>query len=139
MRQFIDPLAILTEKDATGVGTPFNCRDFKHIIVAVSAAANSTLTFKFQGSIGVSATSAGSPAFATAQSITNHWDYVAAYDLQSPGTVITGDTGVSFNNDTVVNNTRLYMINTDALSWFNIEVTSWTDGDVSAFVAGYSD
>ena len=139
MRQFIDPQLILNEQDATGVGLSFNCRDFKHIMVAVSGAANSTLTFKFQGSIGTSASSPDAPAFASAQSITNHWDYVAAYDLQSPGSVITGDTGVSLNNDTVANNTRLYVINTDGLSWFNIEVTSWTDGSVSAFVAGYSD
>lgn len=139
MRLVSDPTAILTAQAATGVGEAIGVKGYHHILVAVSAAVNASLTFKFQGSIGKSATDAGAPDFSMAQTIENHWDYVASYDLQSPGSLITGDTGVTLNNDTVAGNTRLYMINVDALTWFSMDVTSVTDGDVSAFFVGYLD
>jgi len=137
-RNATNPFAILSAKGATGVGNTMLVKDFKHIIVAVTATLNSSLTFKFQGSLGTSATSGDAPVFSDAQAVANHWDYVAAYDLQTPGTVITGDTGVAINNDTVANNTHLYLVNVDGLTWFNMSVTSFTDGALTAFAVGYS-
>jgi len=139
MRLFTPNTTILDEQGATGVGTAFNVKPFRNIVIAVSAAVNSSLTFKFQGSIGTAAGSDDSPNFAAAQTIANHWDYIEAFDHQNTGTAIAGDTGVTLNNDTVAGNTRLYKINVDLLEWVNIEVTSWTDGDFSAFVVGASD
>lgn len=138
LRTVSNPAVILNAKAATGVGTAIDVRPYKDIMVAVSAALNSSLTYNFQGSIGISTTSGGVPAFGSAQSITNHWDYIAAYDMDSPGTVIVGSTGVTINNDTVANNTKLYLINVDALSWLNMDVTAYTDGNVTAFVVGYT-
>jgi hypothetical protein len=132
--RFSNPeVAVHSTKAATGVGTTVNVEDFQHIVVKVSAAVNSTLTFKFQGSI-----SDTGPDFSAAQSATNHWDYVSAYDLQDPSSVIVGDTGVSLNNDTVANNTHLYLINTDGLRWFNISVTAYTDGSLTAAAVGFT-
>lgn len=122
---------------ATGVSEVINVADFDNIIVAVSAALNSTLTFKFQGSMGAGIGDAGKPVapdFSAAQSVTNMWDYVSAYDLNDPSSVITGDTGVSLNNDTVANNTRMYIINTSLLRFFSMQISAWTDGSLTAIV-----
>lgn len=132
-RKFFDPIACLSAKAATGVGTAVDVTQHQHVIVQVTAALNSSLTFKLQGSVSSSV-----PDFSAAQTGTNHWDYVSAYDLQDPSTVIAGDTGVALNNDTVANNTRQYLVNVDGLRWFSMEVTSYTDGSVTTNVIGFN-
>lgn len=120
---------------ATGVSTPLNVEAFDNIIVAVTAPLNSTLTFNFQGSIGKSISSTESPTFSSAQAVTNMWDYVAAYDLNDPSSIIVGDTGVALNNASAAANTRFYIINTSLIRWFSMQVSAYTDGSLSAMVA----
>ena len=117
---------ILDAKAATGIGTPFFVGDFRHIALQLSAPANASFTVKFQASC-----SEAMPDFSAAQTATNHWDYIAAYDLQSQSAVIAGDTGVTLNNDTAANNTRQYLVSTDAVRWICAEVTAYTDGSVT--------
>lgn len=131
-RKYFDPVTCLSAKAATGVGTSVDVTQFQHIVVQVTAAVNSSLTFKFQGSVSASA-----PTFSSAQTGSNHWDYIYVYDLQD-ASGIAGDTGVTLNNDTVANNTRQYLVNTDGLRWVNMEVTSYTDGNVTSNVIGFS-
>lgn len=120
---------VFTDKAATGVGTTIDVSGYNSILVQVTAALNSTLTYKFQGSVADSA-----PDFSSARTESNVWEYIHAYDLQNPSSGIPGDTGVSITNDTVANNVYLYKINVDMLHWFNIEVSAYTDGDVTAKV-----
>jgi hypothetical protein len=124
---------VLNAAAATGSGNRFDCKDYENVVVRLSAALNSSLTVKFQGAVTDSA-----PAFGSAQSEANHWDYVAAYDLQNPSSIIAGDTGVTLNNDTAANNCRQYIVNTAYLSYFNIDVSAYTDGAVTATVIGVS-
>ena len=138
MPSFSPPTTVLNAKASTGIGTTFPCKDYKNIVVAVSAPLNASLTYKFQGSIGSGLATDAAPTFSTAQSVTNHWDYIAFTDMQTAGTLVAGDTGVTIDNDTAANNTHLYMINTEGLSWLNMEVTAYTDGSVSAFVVGFT-
>lgn len=123
-------------QDETGVSQVFDCACFDNIIVAVTAPANASLTFKFQGSLGKSVSSAAAPDFSSAQAVTNHWDYIAAFDVQDPTSVILGDTGVTINNDTAANNTRLYSVNVSTLRYFSLQVSAYTDGSLTAFVMG---
>lgn len=116
---------------ATGVGTTATVREYRHKVITVTAAANSSLTFKFQASNGISVTSDAEPTFSSAQSSTNLWDYVGVYDLES-GSFIAGDTGVTLDNTTAAVNTRRYLINDDHCQFLNIEITSYTDGSLSA-------
>ena len=125
---------LFSAKAATGVSEVLDVRNYRHIVVAVTATVNSTLTFKFQGSSRDS-----QPTFSSAQAVLNVWDYVAAYDLNDPNTIITGDTGVSLNNAAVAVNTRLYLVNVDHLSWFSMEVTAYTDGALSAWASCAND
>ncbi len=134
-RRILEPVKVFDAKAATGVSTVLNVRDFKHLVVSTSAAANSSLTFKFRGS---SLTSAETDLTA-AQAVDNQWDYVAFYDLNNPAALVTGDTGVTINNDTVANNTVQYLINTDHLEQFAVEVTSYTDGSLTAWISGAND
>ena len=124
-------------KAANGVATnPIDCSCFTNIIVAVTAPLNTSLTFKFQGSVGKSITDASAPAFASAQAVTNMWDYVSAYDLNDPSSVIVGDTGVTIDNLSAAANTRMYIVNVALLRWFSMEVSAYTDGSISAMVMG---
>lgn len=127
---------LFNAKAATGVSPVFDCAGFSNVIVAVTGAVNSTLTFKFQGSLGASVTSQAAPDFSAAQSATNMWDYVSAYDLQDPSAVITGDTGVTLDNLTVAQNTRMYIVNVAAIRYFSLQVSAYTDGSLSAMVMG---
>lgn len=117
---------ILNAKGATGIGTPAFVGDDRHISLQLSAPLNTTATVKFQASC-----SEEMPDFSATQTGTNHWDYVAAYDLQNPSSIIPGDTGVALNNDSAANNTRQYLMNTDAVRWVCAEVTAYTDGSVT--------
>jgi hypothetical protein len=135
MARLIRPVGtIMSLAGAAGVGTAQNVADYQHVIITVTAAANSSLTFKFSGS-----TMEAVPNFGAAQAATNLWDYIAVYDMQTDGTVIPGDTGVTINNDTVVNNTRQYRLVSPFMKWVNVEITAWTDGSLSAYVSGAND
>lgn len=125
-------------KAATGTSQVVDVSDYKFITVAVTGALNSSLTFKFQGSIGKSVSSEEAPDFASAQAVTNHWDYLAFYDIQNPGSVVAGDTGVTIDNAAVAANTTLYQINVDLLRYFAMTVTAYTDGSVTAWLVGAS-
>jgi hypothetical protein len=126
---------LFNAKAATGVSTPQNVAGCDQVLVCVSAAVNSSLTFKFQGSGGASITSEEAPDFSAAQAVTNQWDYVAVYDLQSPGTVIAGDTGVTIDNASVAANTTMYLVNIPpTVRWFSLQVSAYTDGSLTAYM-----
>lgn len=133
------PRVLLSAKAATGVGNALDVSKYEHVLVAVSATENASLTFKFQGSIGKSSTSTEVPDFSTAQALANHWEYIGVIDMQSQSAIIAGDTGVTLNDDTVPNNVRLYQVNVDALKWLSMEVTSYTDGAITAWLVGFND
>ena len=113
------------------VGTTATVPEFRHKVITVSAPANTTLTFKFQTSSGISVSNDTEPAFSATRSSTNMWDYIGVYDLED-GTFIDGDTGISLNNDSEENNTRRYLINDDHCRYLNIQISSFTDGSLSA-------
>lgn len=124
---------LFSAQAATGDSDAVDVADHKTVVVAVTAAANSTLTFKFRGSVRSTA-----PDFTAAQSTTNVWDYVGVYDLED-GSFIDGDTGVTINNDTAANNTRQYLVNIEYLQYFGLEVSAYTDGSLSAWLMSATD
>lgn len=126
MGQYIVNQKILDAKAATGIGSPMSVSNFRHLSLQLSAPLNASFTVKFQASCSESM-----PDFSAARTSANHWDYIASYDLQDPSSVITGDTGITINNDTAANNTRQYIVNTDAIRWLCAEVTAYTDGSVT--------
>ncbi len=115
--------------------TIINVEDYRHVVVGVSAALNSSLTFNFKGSV----LDADASDLTAAQAVANIWDYVSAYDLEDPGTLVDGDTGVVLNNDTVANNTHQYIINTDHLAQLAVEITAYTDGALDVWAVAVND
>lgn len=128
MRDFKHYANILDAKAATGPSKTILCSDFRNAVIAVTAAANTTLTIKFAGAIGETA-----PDFSAAQSATNRYDFVEVIDLQD-GSAIDGDTGVLIDNTTVAVNNRMFEVNTNALDYVCVIVTAYTDGNVSASI-----
>lgn len=125
-RQRVHYNNVLSAKAATGASNAFYCSDFRNLVAGISAPANSSLVFKFVGSVGETA-----PDFTAAQSTTNKYDFLECIDLQD-GTAIDGDTGITIDNTTAAVNNRMFEVNINALDYIGIQVTSYTDGSVSA-------
>lgn len=113
---------ILDAKAATGIGSTLNVEDYKHIVLAIGTASSANLTVKIQGSISDEA-----PNFAAAQSVSNHWDYVQAKDLEDQAS-LDGDTGFVV---TGTDDFRLVEVNTNGLKWINANVTARSAGSVT--------
>jgi len=122
----------LDDVSATGAGTQMNVADFRHVTLwfATDGGSNADLTVKVQGSISNTA-----PTWGSAQSVTNQWDYVAMYDLNDPGTIVTGDTGFVVS---VADDYKNYIVNADGFKWINVVVTARTDGEVTVKGVGFN-
>lgn len=124
---------ILNAQDSTGVGSGMRVEDYRNISVVIAGNNSADLTVKCQGAIAKNADLSGivtelaEPAWGTAASVTNAWDYVNIYDLEDNAKV-DGDTGVVFNGTDAVRN---FIINVDNLSFINFEVTARSAGDVT--------
>ena len=134
-RNFVE-YTILSAKGATGAGNPILCKDFRHAIFsfATDGGENAALTVKFQGSIQQGAIT-GPPAFGSAQSVTNHWDYIEVIDLQN-GSTINGDTGVAV---ATADDYRNLEANINGLEYICARVTSRTAGSVTIKCKLYND
>ena len=119
----------MSAQGATGAGTPVNVSDYQYISVslATDGGGDGAMTINFQGAISDGATKGQTPAFGSAQSVTNMWDYVESIDRED-GTVIDGDTGVAKAG---ADDYRLFQINIDGLKYFNAELTAWSAGEVT--------
>lgn len=123
----------LNAKGATGAGTPLFVGDCKHILVyiATDGGGDANLTVKCQGSIEDTP-----PTWASAQSVTNRWEYIYMNDMEDPSTNnIDGDTGFVVAG---ADDYRLMMVNTDGLSWLNFNVTARSEGEVTVVGKMYS-
>jgi len=117
MRNSCNTIYLLNAKAANGAGNIIDVSDYDYVILQYGTTSTTTATVKFQGSI-----SDDSPAFASAQSVSNHWDYIDVIDLQS-GSSIDGDTGIAVSGSSDFRNVQ---INVDGLKW------------LCAIVSGYS-
>lgn len=123
---------ILDAKAATGAGTAINMQDYRHAVIsfATDGGGDAALTVKVQGSIETT-----EPTWASAQSVTNHWDYIDVIDLQD-GASIDGDTGVAV---ATADDYRLLQVNCDGLKWLNVIVTARTEGEVTVKAKIFAD
>lgn len=119
----------MSAKAATGVGTAIDVADYRHIVLQFSTASSANLTIKFAGSA-----SATAPDFSAAQSLSNHWDYVSAYDYEDAN-IIEGDTGITL---TGTDDNRTLLVNTDGLHYINANITARSAGSVTLVAVGYT-
>ncbi len=128
-RQSVD-YTILDAKGATGAGLAIFCRDFRHAILTfeTDGGSDANFTVKFQGAI--SAVDNAAPAFGSAASVTNMWDYIEVVDLED-GATINGDTGISVAG---ADDYRIVEMNTNGLEYLNARVTARSAGEVTVKV-----
>jgi len=129
MRDFQQELTIFTAKAGTGTGLALKVEDFQHILLTLSSASSANFTIKFQAS-----NSDTCPAFGSAQSVTNRWDYIQVKDLQS-GTAIGGDTGVAFSG---TDDVRLFEVNSSGQTWICATITARSAGAVTLTAKPFS-
>lgn len=130
MRRVTPALPMLTAKAATGSGISLLVEDFIHMILAMNTASSANLTVKVQGSI-----SDTEPAWGSAQSPSNSWDYVQIKDLED-GSAIDGDTGFA---PAGTDDNRLFEVNVNGLKWLNLIVTARSAGSVTAIAKGFTE
>ena len=131
---------ILNTKAATGAGVAIQCEDYRHAIFffATDGGSDAALTVKFQGSLGKGRTNENmeiAPAFGSAASLTNMWDYIEVIDLVD-GSAIDGDTGVAV---ATVDDYRMLEANINGLKYINARVTARTEGEVTVIVRLFND
>jgi hypothetical protein len=119
---------ILDAKAATGAGVAMLVENFDHLALTLASDTNATFTVKVQGSHSVA-----EPAWESAQSATNLWDYVQVKDIED-NSAIDGDTGIAFTVDDV----RQFELNCNGLRWINVIVTAYTDGNIHCWGKGFS-
>ena len=130
MRNYTEEVTILDAKAATGIGTSFLVKDFRHVVVSINTAGNANLTVKAVGAI-----SNTEPDFSAAQSVSNRYDFVQMRDYED-NTGIDGDTGFAAAG---TDDHRLFEINTNGLVWLNFKVTARSAGSVTVKAVGFND
>lgn len=106
---------------ATGAGIAIDCSKFQHKEFIVSCAgmgAGDSMTIKAQGGSSIA-----SPAFGSAKSASNEWDYIQLVDLED-GATVDGDVGVAFADSSDL---RKFAINVDGLKWITANLTAISD------------
>lgn len=129
MRRFSEQFVILAAKAATGSGVAMKVTDWEHILITLSSQDSANFTVKFQGSHSDTC-----PAFGSAQSATNEWDYIQIKDYQN-NSAIDGDTGVAFAG---TDDVRLFEFNTNGLNWVTATITARSAGSANVKFKGYS-
>ena len=110
---------VITAAVAVGAGTGQNVSEYSHIDLFLATASSANGTIQFQGSM-----SHTEPTWASAQSVTNRWDYIQVVDLED-GAGIDGDTGIAL---TGTDDFRLLEANVNGLKWVNARITTWSAG-----------
>jgi len=123
IRYTVGEHTFLNAQAATGAGLALDVSNYRHIVVSIGTASSGNLTVKFQGSVAKDA-----PTWGSAQSATNHWDYIQIKDLED-GSSVDGDTGFAVVG---TDDVRLFEVNTNGLRWLNLNVTARTAGSVTA-------
>jgi hypothetical protein len=113
----------------TGASAAIDVAQYRHILVSIATSGSANATIKFAGSFEEEA-----PAFGTAASATNVWDFIAAYNLEDPSSITDGDTGVVYSGTDAV---EQYIVNTDGLKWFAANVTARSAGTITVKVVGF--
>ena len=124
-------VTVLDAAAATGAGTAVKIGQFRHALVSIATdgGGDAALTVKCQGSIQETA-----PTWTSAQSVTNHYDFIHMYDMQN-ATGLAGDTGFVV---ATADDYRLFMVNVDGLQWLNFRVTARAEGEVTVKVRLFS-
>lgn len=129
MRQLAQLGKILDAKAANGVGTGKLVQDYLHIVLALDTASNANLTVKFQASMADV-----EPAWGSAQSVANQWDYVQVKDLED-GAAIDGDTGIA---PAGTDDHRQLEVNVNGIRWLNAIVSGYAAGSITLRAVGFT-
>ncbi len=110
---------LFTAKAANGTSAVLiNTSSYRNTLFSIFAATSSTGTIKIKGS------NEETPAFSSAASASNMWDYVAIVNLQTH-TETAGDTGVAFAASTGV---EIVEANINAYRWMTVELSGYSAG-----------
>lgn len=114
----------MSAKGATGIGNVIPVGDYRNCVVKIGTASSANMTIKAQGAIASINAENTPPAFGSAQSVSNNWDYVQMIDLND-GSAITGDTGLVL---TGTDDFRLFEININGLDFISFVITARSAG-----------
>jgi len=113
----------MTAQAATGAGITAFVGDFRHKELTISTTglgAGDSIVFKVQGTSQEFDTA---PAFGSAASTSNEWEYIQIVDLED-GSTLDGDDGVTIATTDAV---RKFAINVDSLTFVTVNITTISD------------
>lgn len=113
---------------ADGASAAILMADFRNVEIEVDMA-GFTGTIKFVGS-----NSDAAPAFGSAASVTNPWDYIKCIN-QIDGASVNGGTGLS---GTATTSTTQLEANTNAFKWVGCIISSYSAGAITVRMKGVS-
>jgi len=120
MRSLTNNVKLFDAQDENATSTILlNTSSYRNTLISVFASTGSTGTIKVKGS------NEDEPAFGSAVSATNKWDYVGIVNLNSHQE-ITGDTGVVYTGATGV---EIFEVNVNAFKWITVELTGYSAGE----------
>lgn len=123
---------LLNAVHQTGSGLTYNAKDFRDIGLMLSGDDTCDVVVKIQGSFQET-----EPDFDLDPGVSNHWTYIATYDLAAPETPIDGATGVTINSGAEETNCKSLLVNVDHMNWINVRVTTYNAGHVTAVANGF--
>lgn len=109
---------LFTAQATSATATAINVNDADYVVLTIATAALTDGTIRIQGSVEPT-----SPTFSGAQSPTNMWDYIYAFNLDA-GTGVIGATGISPAG------AEFYQlkINVDVLRWLAVTISGMAAG-----------
>lgn len=129
-RSYTQLQTIFDAAAAASTGRVIDVQDFRNIMLQLGTASSANFTIKIQASFSETA-----PDFSAAATVSNHWTYVAVYDLLD-STLVAGGTGFASAGTDVFKN---LMVNTDGFRWICATITARSAGTITLKARGYSD
>lgn len=129
MRETTNQIILLSAAAANGASASAEVESFRHVLLEL-AQVGFTGTIKF-----VCSNADTPPAFGSAASATNPWDYVAVKDMIDNSSVA-GGTGITGTATTSIKNLEL---NTNGVKWVGAIISGYSAGSVTLKAKGYNE
>lgn len=127
-RTYTDQVYLLNAVAANGASVPQNFASFRNVELEVSMVG-------FTGTVKVVGSNADTaPAFGSAASATNPWDFIKCINLID-GTSVAGGTGLS---GTATTSETQLEANTNGFKWIGVIVSSYSAGSLTVKGKGFS-
>lgn len=132
MRSKSELTTLLDASGANGWSHIFPVSGYKYVMLIISTASSANGTIKVAGSF----LSGNDVDYTSAAAVGNEWDNLAFYNLQNPGSVVAGDTGVAYAGTDAVEQIK---VDVSAIENIAVNLSSYVAGAFTVKAVGYTE